>query len=82
MATIAPPPSKRQKVAAESRKQEELENNKIPQGLGSVRVQFVDQSTDSPTGGPVSVPHAQANVKNLELLLNSLQGQVCQSRPR
>lgn len=76
MATVAPPPSKKQKLAADTKKQKHLDDQQIPPGLGSVRVQFVDQSTDIPTGGPVSLPVAQANVKNLELLLNSLQDQV------
>ena len=79
MATITPPPSKKQKIAAETKKQVDQESQRIPLGLGSVRVQFVDQSTEASTGGPISVPLDQANVKNLELLLNSLQGQVCPS---
>ena len=76
MATIAPPPSKKQKLVSQNAKLEEEENRRIPDGLGAVRVQFVDQSSGTATGGPVSIPLAHASVKNLELLLNSLQGQV------
>lgn len=77
MTTVLPPPSKRQKLAAEAEKFQQEEDKKIPEGLGSVRVQFIDQATGLPTGGPVALPVSQGNVKNLELLLNSLQGQVC-----
>lgn len=76
MATLYPPPSKRQKLvqADKAREQQEIEN--IPSDLGSVRVQFFDQATGQPTGPAVSVPVADANVKNLETLLNTLQGNV------
>lgn len=76
MATVLPPPSKRQKLAADDEKRQREEADRIPEGLGSVRVQFVDQASGQSTGAPVSLPLSQANVKNLELLLNSLQGQV------
>lgn len=79
MATIIPPPNKKQKLAAETAKQEDIASRLIPEGLGNVRVQFIDHSTGASTGAPISVPVSQANVKNLELLLNSLQGQVCKS---
>lgn len=76
MATILPPPSKRQRtnVAEKSRTQQDVDT--IPGDLGSVRVQFFDQSTGKPTGAPVAIPVADATVKNLELLLNTLQGNV------
>lgn len=76
MATLVPPPSKRQKLetAEKARLQQEIES--IPDNLGSVRVQFFDQATGSVTGPAVSVPVAYANVKNLETLLNTLQGNV------
>lgn len=80
MATVLPPPSKRQKLAADIEKKEQVERDRIPDDLGNVRVQFVDQATGKVTGAPVSIPIAQANVKNLELLLNSLQGQVSTSK--
>lgn len=76
MATLVPPPSKRQKreITEKARQQQEIET--IPSDLGSIRVQFVDQATGTPTGPAVSVPVADANVKNLETLLNTLQGNV------
>jgi len=77
MATVLPTPNKKQKIAAENEKVQEEENSRIPEGLGSVRIQFVEQASGRPTGAPVAIPVAHANVKNLELLLNSLQGQVC-----
>ncbi|OJJ43221.1 hypothetical protein ASPZODRAFT_154695 [Penicilliopsis zonata CBS 506.65] len=72
MATLLPPPSKRQKleVAEKARQQQEIES--IPADLGSVRVQFFDQATGTATGPAVSVPVADATVKNLETLLNTL----------
>jgi ribosome assembly protein 4 len=76
MATVLPPPSKRQKreIAEKAREQQEIDS--IPRDLGSVRVQFVDQATGKPTGPAVAVPVADASVKNLETLLNTLQGNV------
>lgn len=76
MATIPPPPSKRQKIAAETARQEAEEARKIPDNLGSVRVQFEDASSGAATGMPVSISIAQATTKNLEHLLNELKG-VC-----
>ena len=52
------------------------EDAKIPEDLGSVRLQFVDQSTGKPTGSVVAVPVKDATVKNLETLLNTIQGNV------
>ncbi|KAL1963512.1 hypothetical protein VTN77DRAFT_8093 [Rasamsonia byssochlamydoides] len=74
MATLVPPPSKRQKreIAEKARLQQEIES--IPSDLGSIRVQFIDQATGTATGPAVAVPVADANVKNLETLLNTLQG--------
>jgi ribosome assembly protein 4 len=76
MATIAPPPSKRQKLAAIEKAEKAAEDARIPDDLGSVRVQFVDQSTGKPAGSVVAVPVKDATVKNLEALLNSIQGNV------
>lgn len=76
MATLLPPPSKRQKVAQAEKAREQQEIQSIPSDLGSVRVQFYDQATGNATGPAVSVPVADANVKNLETLLNTLQGNV------
>ena len=77
MATVLPPPSKRHKTAIAERSREQQDVAGIPEGLGSIRVQFYDQSNGKSTGGPVSIPVADATVKNLELLVNSLQGNVC-----
>lgn len=76
MATVVPPPSKRQKVAAAEKAERAIESARIPEDLGSVRVQFVDQSTGKTTGPVVSVPVKDATVKNLEALLNTIQGNV------
>ncbi len=74
MATIIPPPSKRQKLAAVEKAERVAEESQIPEDLGSVRVQFVDQSTGKTTGPAVAVPVKDATVKNLETLLNTIQG--------
>ncbi|KAL9597491.1 MAG: hypothetical protein Q9219_005124 [cf. Caloplaca sp. 3 TL-2023] len=74
MATILPPPSKRQRTAIAEKSRAQQAVDTIPKDLGSVRVHFFDQSTGKPTGAPVAVPVADATVKNLELLLNTLQG--------
>ncbi|KZF26842.1 WD40 repeat-like protein [Xylona heveae TC161] len=74
MATVLPPPNKRQKTAAAQKAREQQEIDAIPEDLGSVRVQFFDQATGQATGPPVSVSVGDASVKNLELLLNTLQG--------
>jgi ribosome assembly protein 4 len=72
MATVLPPPSKRQKREATERASKLEEPESIPEG--SIRVQFVDRANNEPTGPSVSVPLSQATVKNLEILLNALQG--------
>ena len=76
MATVLPPPSKRQRIAVAEKAREQQEIDSIPEGLGNVRVHFFDQSTGQPTGASVSIPVADATVKNLEELLNALQGNV------
>lgn len=76
MATLLPPPTKRQKVATAENARQQQDIQGIPDNLGSVRVQFFDQATGSATGPAVSVPVADANVKNLETLLNTLRGNV------
>ena len=77
MATVPPPPSKRQKTAAAEKAREQQSVGNIPEGLGSIRVQFSNESNGEHVGAPVSVPVISATVKNLELLLNTLQGNVC-----
>ncbi|KAI9814767.1 MAG: hypothetical protein M1827_003033 [Pycnora praestabilis] len=74
MTTVLPPPSKRQRVAAAEKSREQQDVGAIPDDLGSIRVQFYDQATGLSSGTAVSIPVADASVKNLELLLNTLQG--------
>ncbi|KAL8718514.1 MAG: hypothetical protein Q9225_004363 [Loekoesia sp. 1 TL-2023] len=74
MATVLPPPSKRQRTITAEKARDQQDVDTIPSDLGSVRLQFFDQSTGKPTGAPVAVPVADATVQNLELLLNTLQG--------
>lgn len=76
MATVLPPPSKRQKTALAAIAKEQQEIDSIPDNLGNVRIQFHDHATGQPTGPPISVPVVDATVKNLELLLNTIQGNV------
>ena len=72
MATVIPPPSKRQKVAAEEKARIQQEIDTIPDDLGNVRVQFIDRTTGGSTGGAIALPLEKASAKNLERLLNSL----------
>jgi ribosome assembly protein 4 len=77
MSTVVPPPSKRQRTDASNRAREQQDIEEIPADAGSLRLQFFDETTALPIGeGPVLVPVADANPKNLELLLNTLQGHV------
>ncbi len=76
MATIVPPPGKRQRTAIADKAREQQDIDVIPDNLGSIRVQFYDQATGQSSGPPVSVSVADATVKNLELLLNTLQKNV------
>jgi len=76
MATLVPPPSKRQKLQAAEKAQKAAQDAQIPDDLGTVRVQFVDQSTGKATGPVVAVAVKDATVKNLESLLNTIQGKV------
>lgn len=76
MATLLPPPTKRQKREDTEKAQQQQEIQGIPDNLGSIRVQFYDQATGSATGPAVSMPVGDTSVKNLETLLNTLQGHV------
>lgn len=76
MTTVPPPPSKRQKTESIERSRVQQEINEIPTDLGSIRIQFFDASTGNAAGAPILVPVIDATVKNLELLVNSLQGHV------
>ncbi|RDL36910.1 WD40 repeat-like protein [Venustampulla echinocandica] len=75
MATVLPPPSKRQRTDAAERSRQQQDIEQVPSDAGSLRLQFFDETTGLPIGdGPVLVPVADATPKNLELLLNTLQG--------
>ena len=82
MATTLPPPSKRQRTAVANLAKVQQDVETIPDDIGSIRVQFLDQATGLSAGPPVSVPVRDATVKNLELLLNTLQRNVRVSRTR
>lgn len=76
MATTLPPPSKRQRTAVAELARAQQDVDTIPENLGSIRVLFLDQASGRPAAPPVSVPVRDATVKNLELLLNTLQRNV------
>jgi ribosome assembly protein 4 len=77
MSTVLPPPSKRQRTDAAEKARLQQDIEEIPSDAGSLRLQFYDETTGLPIGsGPVLVPVADAIPKNLELLLNTLQGHV------
>ena len=79
MATVLPPPSKRLKTEQQNKARAQQDVETIPADLGSIRVQFNNQSNGEYSGAPISVPVANATIKNLELILNTLQGNVCKS---
>ena len=76
MATALPPPSKKQKRSAEEAAIREAEEQRVPDDLGSVRLQFVEKSTGGIVGAPLLIPLAQANVRTLEQLINNIQNHV------
>lgn len=77
MSTVLPPPSKRARTDAAERAGQQQSIEEIPSDAGSLRIQFFDETTGLPIGsGPVLVPVADATPKNLELLVNALQGHV------
>ena len=72
MATVLPPPSKRQKTAAAERAREQVSPPPIPDGLQ--RIQFRDADSGQPQGPVVTVSLADLTPRNLSLLLNTLLG--------
>ena len=72
MATVLPPPSKRQKRETADLARTTIAPPTIPEGLQ--RIQFRDADTNAPQGPVVSVSLADLTSKNLSLLLNSLLG--------
>lgn len=77
MATVLPPPSKRQK-------RETLERSQVQQDVtlasagpaGSFKARFLD-SDGKQMADVIEVPLADASEKNLSLLLNTLMTRVC-----
>lgn len=66
MATVLPPPSKRQKTAEATRAREQVAAPApIPEGLQ--RIQFRDADTGEPHGPVVTVSLADLDPKNLSL---------------
>lgn len=59
MATVLPPPSKRQKREALEKSSVQAAPEIIPEG--SIRVNFIDRATGQSTGPSISVPLAQAS---------------------
>jgi ribosome assembly protein 4 len=78
MATVLPPPSKRQRLEASNRSRDQQDI--VPPDVGSLKIRFINTITGVPIGeGPILVPIADATPKNLELLINKLQGHVSYS---
>lgn len=77
MATVVPPPSKRQK-------REGLERSRVQQDVtiaaqgpeGSFKARFLD-GDGKQMADVIEVPLADASEKNLSLLLNTLMSRVC-----
>ena len=77
MATVRPPPNKRQRLEASQKANEQQDIETIPADAGSLSIRFLDQTTGLKIGqGPVLVAVADATPKNLESLLNTLLGHV------
>ena len=76
MATIVPPPSKRQRIAQAEKFANQQDLDTIPDNLGTTLLQFYDEN-GQPQGPRIVVPIADCTVKNLNLLVNKLQGKVC-----
>lgn len=74
MATVLPPPSKRQKRVhlEQTQVQQEALTNEVPHDAGSIRVQFVDARTGEKDGGPVLIPLVTSNIKTLNQLANHI----------
>jgi len=70
MATVAPPPSKRRKLVESERARVQAAPEPIPPS--SVRIRFLDRTTNTPLGPVVTVALPQSSTKNLEILANSL----------
>ena len=74
MATVLPPPSKRQKREDAERALHPIVQPTTPEGLQPI--QFRDADTGAPQGPVVTVSLADLTSKNLSLLLNGLLGKT------
>lgn len=72
MATVLPPPSKRQKTFEAARTREQVAPTPIPDGVQ--RIQFRDADSGQSQGPVVTVSLADLTPRNLSLLLNTLLG--------
>ena len=81
MATLVPPPSKRQRreEAERTRIQQDVAR-KAPEQAGSFKARFVD-GDGKQMADVVEIPLADASEKNVSLLLNTLLGRVRRRRP-
>ncbi|RMY94936.1 hypothetical protein D0862_08852 [Hortaea werneckii] len=74
MATVLPPPSKRQKREQAERAAQPVEQPTIPEGFQ--RIQFRDADSGEPQGPVVNVPLSELSPKNLSVLSNTLNGKT------
>ncbi|KAF2157117.1 WD40 repeat-like protein [Myriangium duriaei CBS 260.36] len=72
MATVLPPPSKRQRTQAAQRARDQVSPEQIPDGLQ--RIQFRDADSGQAQGSVVTLSLSDLTPQNLSLLLNSLLG--------
>lgn len=70
MATVIPPPSKKQKREAQKVREVDL----VPEDVGNVLIRFQASDTGEATGGSIRVPGGITE-KQLEELLNNLRGE-------
>lgn len=75
MATVVPPPSKRQRREDVARTSTQADLSTIlPPDNGSFKARFIDASNGSPLADTIEIPLADASEKNVSLLLNTLLG--------
>lgn len=78
MATLVPPPSKRQRVehSEKSRIQQDVEAQPDPvaEDAGDIRLELRDETTNKATGPPIIIALKDANLKNLTTLANQRRG--------
>lgn len=81
MATVAPPPSKRQRREQTERTQIQQDVTAVlPPDNGTFKARFVDGDGEQ-MSDVVEVPLADATEKNVSLLLNTLLGRVRRDSP-